>query len=240
MKLGELRQLSQRKPDLKGQDLQRWVQETLTKMGLNPHTIYQELEMTSPLVDTHRDITYTSSHLGIHSHAFYELIYTCNSCNAEYLVGAERYRLEAGDIIFIPPGVSHRPLLPEPLVEPYSRYVLWLSQDFMELYSRLYSRPFTQKQSSPSLLRTGGTSWGILGELFRKGVEESEEQADGWEAAVLGNTVLLLTQIKRATDQQFAKQLVAEKKELLDRITDYIEHHYYQPITLGILSKLFL
>ena len=43
-------------------------------------SFYQELEMTSPYVDTHRDISYSNAHLQLHSHNFFELIYCCNSC----------------------------------------------------------------------------------------------------------------------------------------------------------------
>ena len=37
--------------------------------------LYQEMEMESPLVDTHQDISYTSDHVIQHSHLFYEVIY---------------------------------------------------------------------------------------------------------------------------------------------------------------------
>ena len=53
-----------------------------------PGVNYQELEMTSRFVDTHRDTSYSNAHLQLHSHTFYELLYCCNTCGAEYLVGA--------------------------------------------------------------------------------------------------------------------------------------------------------
>lgn len=71
------------------------------------------------------------------------------------------------------------------------------------------------------------------------GVQEAEARGDGWEAAVLGNTVTLLTQMKRATDGHTAKHLRAETPELLDQITDYIERHYGEEITLDLLSRRF-
>ena len=154
-------------------------------------------------------------------------------------MGSERYRLQQGDIIFVPPGVSHRPLLPESMQEPYMRYVLWLSPEFMAQYVRLFPYAFTEKQSRANMLRTGGTSWEHLGDLFRAGVLEADRQSDGWEAAVIGNTMLLLTQIKRATDAQTTNPLKAEQPELLDRITTYVEEHYSGTITIGDLAKNF-
>ena len=239
MKLGELRKLVQAVAGIEAPDAQRIMQEQLLELKLDPGTFYQELEMTSRFVDTHRDISYSNSRMQLHSHTFYELLYCSNSCGAEYLVGSERYRLQKGDIIFVPPGISHRPLLHEDMTEPYKRYVLWLSPEFMEHYAGLFPYPFTEKQSYASMLRTGGTAWEHLGELFRTGVQEAERQADGWEAAVIGNTITLLTQIKRATDERSARTMKAEKPELLDRITAYVEENYPRSVTIDDLAKHF-
>lgn len=239
VKLGELRELARRKPDIQGAQLQQWLQEQFRSMGMDPSAIYQELEMTSRYVDTHRDISYSNAHVQLHSHTFYELLYCCNSCGAEYLVGSERYRLQAGDIIFVPPGISHRPLLPERMTEPYQRYVLWLSEEFMEQFTKLFPYPVTDRQKHANMLRTAGTAWEQLGALFYAGVREAERQEDGWEAALIGNTLTLLSQIKRATDGRSAKPLKAETPELLDRIMAYIEERYSLPLSVGDVAKEF-
>lgn len=240
MKLRELHKLAQVvTEDISAND-QKKKYEIILSMGMDPNTFYQELEMTSHLVDTHRDISYSNAHIQLHSHVFYELIYCRNTCGAEYLIGSERYRVMRGDLIFVPPGVSHRPVLPEHISEPYKRYVLWMSQEFMERYAGLFPYPFTEKQVCASMLRTGGTQWhDRLAELFRMGVEESERQEDGWEAAVIGNTITLLTQIKRATNDHTAHTLKAEKPELLDRIMEYVEINYAKNIVIGEVAKVF-
>ena len=74
--------------------------------------IYQELEMSSRFVDTHRDVSQGGDGVQLHSHTFYEMIY-CTGGSTQYLLGTQRYRLRHGDIVLIPPGVSHRPLLAE-------------------------------------------------------------------------------------------------------------------------------
>lgn len=239
MKLGELRKIAQTVAETGGANDHKKMYEYILAMGLDPNTFYQELEMTSRFVDTHRDISYSNAHLQLHSHTFYELLYCRNSVGAEYLVGSERYRLMRGDLLFIPPGISHRPLLPENMSEPYKRYVLWLSSEFMGHYAELFPYPITPNQTSANMLRTGGTKWEHLVDLFRSGVQEAERQADGWEAAVIGNTITLLTQIKRATNDRTAPTLVAEKPELLDRIMDFVEKNYAQNITINEMAKEF-
>ena len=141
--------------------------------------------------------------------------------------------------MFVPPGVSHRPLLPEQMPVPYARYVLWLSKEFMAQYASLFPYAFTEKQAQASMLRTGGTPWEHLGNLFLAGVLETEQCADGWEAAVIGNTLQLLTQIKRATSSPVSSALQAEKPELLDRITAYIEAHYAEDLSIDMARKEF-
>ena len=239
MKLEELQLLSKIIATTEGESAQKQMYDHIRSIGLDPNSFYQELEMTSFFVDTHRDTSYSNTHMNLHSHAFYELIYCCNNCDAEYLVGSHRYRLKQGDLIFVPPGVSHRPLLPEQLTEPYQRYVLWLSQEFMDWYAKLFPYPFTEHQNQANMLRTDGSKREQLGQLFRKGIQEAERQEDGWEAAVVGNTITLLTAIKRATDDRTAHTLKAEKSELLDRIMAFVEKHYAKTFTIGDLAKKF-
>ena len=239
MKLDELQKLAKTVPDFQSAQAQEMLQNQLRALGLNPNMLYQELEMSSPYVDTHRDQSYSNAHMQLHSHTFYELLCCCNSCGAEYLVGSERYRLREGDIIFVPPGVSHRPLLPSNMAEPYTRYVVWMSEEFMQWYGSLYPHPFPKKQASISMLHTSGSQWERLKEMFRLGVWEAQQKKDGWESAVIGNTMLLLTAIKRAAEEQSASQIKAEKPELLDRITAYIESNYAQQITVEKLGRQF-
>ena len=237
MKLGELQEIAKALPEFSAGEAQELLRRKIREIGLDPDALYQELEMTSAYVDTHRDTSDNNAHMQLHSHTFFELIYCCNSCGAEYLVGSERYRIQEGDIVFVPPGVSHRPLLPENMAQPYTRYVLWLSPEFMERYAGLFPYPFTEKQQCASMLRTRGTKWEQLGDRFRTGVVEAEQRTDGWEAAVIGNTITLLTLIKRATDDRSARQMKAEKPELLDRIMAYVENHYAQEIRIDEVGK---
>ena len=237
MKLGELRKLTRAMSAMDGIQAHKEMERRMREAGLDPGSFYQELEMTSALVDTHRDISWSNAQLQLHSHSFYELLWCAECDGVEYLVGSERYRLRKGDLIFVPPGISHRPLLPEKMEKPYKRYVLWLSPRFMELYAGLYPGTLSDQQAKPSMLRTGGTHWERLGELFLAGVRESEQQPDGWEAAVVGNTLTLLTRIKRATDAQSARPLQAEEPELLDRIMAYVEGRYPEDVSLGAVAK---
>jgi len=204
----------------------------LRGLGLDPGHLYQELEMTSPFVDTHRDTSYSNAVVQLHSHSFYEIIFCRSTCGAEYLVGAERYRLQKGDVILIPPGVSHRPLLPEILAEPYIRDVVWISPEMVESIGHFLPPLGTARQNLGSLLRTAGTKWEYIGDLFHSGLLESESRAPGWELALIGNTLSLTTHLKRAFLDEATVPMAAEKPELPDQAMAYIEANLSHRITL--------
>lgn len=212
--------------------------ERLREIGIDPNNFYQELEMSSPYVNTHRDISYVSTTVSLHSHTFHEVLYCRKAKDVEYLVGTERYRIQKGDIIFINPGVSHRPILPENLTEPYDRYVLWLGKDFIDLLIQMYPEISFHMNDKSVLLRTAGTKWEYLGEMFRSGIRENDHRSIFYESAILGNTLQLMSHIFRMINEA-SDTMEAETPELLDQIMNYIELHLQDRITLSETAGAF-
>lgn len=239
MKLEELRRLSSRlSPAPK---TEKEMVEALRTLGLEPGTFYQELEMSSRFVDTHHDASWSNTGMTLHSHDFYEILYCCNSCGAEYLLGDKRYRLQKGDILFVPPGVGHRPILPENPPEPYHRDVLWLSRELMDRLVRDHPDESADFDLSTLtyLLRTEGTDWEHLGILFRRGVQQAERRPPSWEIAVLGNALQILAYMRQAAAQRDTKTLRAEAPQLTDRIMAYVEQHLAEKLTLADIAHQF-
>jgi len=217
----------------------RQLSAQLQALGLDPDNLYQELEMDSRYVDTHRDTSWSNADVSLHSHAFYEVIHCETSCGAEYLVGSERYRLQKGDVVLVPPGVSHRPLLPEHMSLPYQREVLWLSTEFLERFNALLPSDQLSQLTVPRLLRTAGSPWESIGHRFRAGVREAEARLPGWEAMVLGNTIQLAILLGRCMSDQEAVPPRAETPELLDRVLAYISENLTQRLTLPDTARHF-
>ena len=239
MKLSEIKKLMNALPP-ENMDWQvKKGQELLQKLGFEPGAMYQELEMESRFVDTHQDVSFSATKVNLHSHSFYELLFCRNTCGVEYLVGADRYRLQKGDIILIAPGISHCPLLPETMPEPYKRDVLWINAEFMDSVLQYFPEFHLDSPHYSSLLRTGGTHWEALGDLFHTGVWEAETKRPGWEMALTGNTLHLLSLLHRAFIDHSTAPLKAEKPELLDRVLAYVEIHLSEKITLADVSHLF-
>ncbi len=241
MKLSDLRKHIQIAPgeDPDNIDVQEAFRDFLSGTGQDPEKLYQELEMDSRFVDTRRDASPSAAPVQLHSHGFYELIFCRTNCGVEYLLGTERYRLMRGDIVFVSPGVSHRPIFPKDMTEVYRRYVLWISPEFMERFFELLPSSQSARLSGSGVVRTAGTQWSNLRELFQKGVLESEQRALGWEGTVYGNTMVLLSQLERAISDSSAPFMEAEKPVLIDSVIAYIETHLDQRLTLAEVAEKF-
>lgn len=203
----------------------------LDGMGISLDNIYQELEMSSAVADSHRDISVRQERLQPHSHSFYELI-LCTSCqDIQYLLGSHRYRLQPGDVLLIPPGVSHGPLFPEVMHRPYERIVVWINAENLRKLCLRWPE-IRNYWSESRLLRTGGTEWEkTIAETFQRGCRESEQRQLGWEAALYGNTTMLITLLSRFLDME-GQQPDSGRSELLDRLLGYVEANLREKITV--------
>jgi AraC-like DNA-binding protein len=239
VKLSEIRKLQQSFPSEGSSPGFQSSQDLMKMLGLETGSFYQELEMESPYVDTHQDISTSNAQSQFHSHTFYEMLCCRNTCGAEYLVGSERYKLQKGDIIFIPPGISHRPLLPDKLNEPYIRDVLWISEEFMQNLNCTTPDLITEDFQQPFLFRTAGTEWAYICDLFRQGVREAEKSQFGWNTVITATTTTILVHLIRAGLDIHTKPMAAEKPELLDQLLAYIESHMGQNITLAETARHF-
>ena len=185
------------------------------------------------------DISYVPENLQLHSHSFFEIIY-CESGNLQYLIADKRYRIHAGDIILVPPSISHRPLFYDEMTEPYSRIVLWISTEFLRVLLDICPEDilYQIRGKEHFLLRTEGTPYKYLASYFNRGVQESSEAAPLWEISLYGNTTALLAHLSRALISA-GDTFPIEKREEIDRIITYIEKNYADKISLEDTAKAF-
>lgn len=215
------------------------MRQRLREIGIDPNNLYQELEMSSRYVNTHRDTSYSNATVSLHSHNYYEILYCRSDSGVEYLIGSARYRLQRGDIVLVPPGVSHRPILPEKMEEPYVRDVLWVSTEFVKTIDAMFPDASSGQRDYSVPVRTKGTRWEFLGDMFQTGVREEHQKRPGWETAVMGNTLMIFANLKRAYIERSAGTMKTEKPELLDQVTAYIERNYADSITVNDLARHF-
>ena len=236
MKMSQMRSLAARRQEIMEHvDDPARLQELARQENLCWDSIYQELEMDDPYVDTHEDPGTSAEHVQLHSHNFYEILYVCSG-DLQYLIGSERYRIRRGDVIMIPPGIGHQPLRSESPGIPYRRYVLWASTELMNGLRPLLP---TDDLSAPNLLRTTQTTRDAISACFASGIREAEQKKPGWQAALYGNTMELLTLLYRAAADKRTQQLQSERPELLDRILTYVEENLNHAVSLEDISRQF-
>lgn len=215
------------------------IQKEMSELNIDFSNLYQELEMSSRFVDTHMDISFGDIPVNLHSHSFYEIVYCISNSGTQYLVGTKRYLLQRGDIILVPPGIGHKPLFPSELAEPYRRIVLWISTDFIEGLKHIIPYQSNQFTDRVFLLRTANTPWETIGSHFKTGLKEAQEKKKGWQIALCGNTMQLLTLFWRAMAEPENRPPKTEKPELLDNVVSYIESHLSEKITLADTAQRF-
>ena len=215
------------------------ILEYLAKEGIVIGNLYQELEMSSSHVSFHRDITYGRQSIALHSHSFYEIMLCRSSDRVEYLVGANRYRLLAGDLILVAPGVSHKPILPDDMQYAYERDILWVSSDLIERVCEFFPGSSLKEIEGFSLLRTKGKDLSCIGDYFGDGLREFEEMQTGYEESATAIAMLILTQICRAAHSGEAHHSQAEQPTLLTSSIEYIENNLSEPLTLDSVAAHF-
>ena len=236
MKMSQVRSLACRREEIMAhKDDPVWLQQLARAENLSWDTIYQELEMDDPYVDTHEDPGTSADHVRLHSHSFYEILYVCSG-RLPYLIGAERYRIQPGDVILIPPGVGHQPLRAEDPRTPYRRYVLWVSTEFLNGLGPLLG---AEGFGAPSLLRTTQANQKIIARRFAAGIREAEEKKPGWQAALYGSTMTLLTMLYRTAADKQTQLLQSEGPDLLERILSFVEENLSSPVSLEDIACQF-
>ena len=217
------------------------ILEYLSSQGIVIGNLYQELEMSSSPISFHRDITYGRQSISLHSHSFYEIMLCRSADRVEYLVGSNRYRLSAGDLILVAPGVSHKPILPDDMQYAYEREILWVSAELIERVRELFPNSRFFGVESFSLLRTKGTDWSYIGDYFTQGLREFEEGRLGYEESATAIAMLILTHICRAVSSSEAHHTQAEQPTMLTSFVEYIENHLHEPLTLdGIAAHFYI
>ncbi len=193
--------------------------------------IYQELKMQSQFVEAHRDIS-THGDTVLHSHSFYELLYICSG-KIEYLLGTERCEIQKGDVIIIPPNLSHRPLFTMDMDgRKYERIAVWLSTAFADSCKDLLS-----EFSESHILHLGNGHWNAMYDYFSRIYTESSQQRKAYENVLYGNALALMALLSRALASETHQ--AAEKGELLDDVIYFIDIHLSEKISLEETARYF-
>lgn len=176
----------------------------------------------------------------IHSHTFYEIVLVWSG-NIQYLIGNKRIQVKRGDVILIPPGISHQPLLLENQETSYERGIIWLNADFWKEKTKEHRELdycFAQcEKRNEYIFCIPAVHSAKLFELTEILREEVEEGRYGWEITMENYVMQLMITLNRILFYQGVETPTAEKEGLLDQIRAYIEENLEGKMSLEIMAR---
>ena len=240
MKISFLRELQSKFKNPRTEEEYNEVLAYIKDIGISLGNLYQELEMSSTYANIHKDVTYKKSNVSLHSHSFYEVLFCRAADRVKYLVGSRQYKLSAGDIIIVAPGVSHMPILPDDMQYPYERDILWINADFMKQALDLFPNSRISNIKSALVLHTKSTAYSsVIGESFANGVRETIEQKNAYDKAITAHTILIITYIVRALAEAEELDFEPEKPTLINALIEHIEGHLDEKLSLDEVAAHF-
>ena len=186
---------------------------------------------------------YSDTHfrsVGSHSHDYYEL-YFFEAGAVTMEIDGRDYPLKTGDVILIPPGVSHRAVLTDP-EKPYRRFVFWQSRPFLEaLEARSPDCGYLLRRAESRgryVYRFDPVAFNAIRTRLFTLLDEIHADRFGKATAIdLIITDLLLFLARTVYEQEHQN-----KKDQLSRyeaITQYVDQHLDELLSLDALAKHF-
>lgn len=173
-----------------------------------------------------------------HSHDFYEIYFFADG-DVTYYIEDESYHLKKGDVLVIPPGKLHRPVIENDI--PYERYVLWLYGGFVSVRKELDS--FLKHMEELALEKNTrraffeGESFRTLVVLFDRLNDKFYRNADGDSYICEGCIALIMGEIYEAIAS--AEPFATQKNELVTQVIAYINDNLVSAPSLEELSAKF-
>ncbi len=186
---------------------------------------------------------YSDAHfrsVGSHSHGYFEL-YFFEAGAVTMEIDGRGYPLKTGDVIVIPPGVSHRAMLTDP-EKPYRRFVFWQSRPFLEaLEARSPDCGYLLRRAEGRgkyVYRLDPVAFNAVRTRLFTLLDEIHADRFAKRSAIdLIITDLLLFLARTVYEQEHRNR--QEQLSRYEAITQYVDQHLDEPLSLEALAKEF-
>ncbi len=183
----------------------------------------------------------TPAHVAMHQHDYYEF-YLFLEGNVDYEVEDQRYHLEYGDFLLIPPAIRHRPVFLDSSI-PYRRLVLWVSTPYYEKLCKSspdFSYAFDHiKKTRTYHYRTEFVPLQELQGQLTELIEENLNTRPFRELSMELRLCRFLLSINRIIYDRLHLVAAAPSNLLYVNICDYINDHLEDDLSLDVLASHF-
>ena len=177
----------------------------------------------------------------MHLHNYYEFCFFLEG-DIEMEVENETYSILTGDIMLIPPHLSHRSII-KSYDKPYRRFVFWISQEYCNHLLQAspdyaYIMQYTETEKS-YVFHTDQMQFHSIQFKFLRILEEMHSEKFGRDTQIsICISDLLLTLNRLVYEQKVPKRKNSEHL-LYQQLTEYIENYPDEDLSLDVLAKKF-
>ena len=176
-----------------------------------------------------------------HTHDYYEFYFFIKGNVAININGTE-YPLVSGDIILIPPGTKHHPIIKNENV-PYQRFVFWISErfcnDLLKLssdFAYLFQHAYTSRKY---IYHFDVLSFNTIQTKLISLLEELHIRRFGQSTMISVRANDLIMTLSRMVYEAENPSVSKEENSLYQNILNYIESHIYEDISLTAIADAF-
>lgn len=176
-----------------------------------------------------------------HTHTYYEFYFFLQGDVSMYIADKE-YPIQTGDVIVIPPGVSHYATIHNPDFA-YQRFVFWISQEYcrqlMELspdYGYLLQQAAITKKY---IFHYDVIAFQALQSKVFRLIEELKSDRFGKAAKITLCVNDLLLHLNRTVYEMENPSVPRENRRLYENLIQYIEDHLDEELSLEQLANEF-
>lgn len=183
----------------------------------------------------------TLSKVDLHSHNYYEFYFFLEG-DVDMQIGETLYPVRYGDIMLIPPHISHRPIIKNQDT-PYRRFVFWISQEYCNHllqsspdYAYIMQYVEIEKRY---IFHTDQIAFNTIQSKVLRLLEEMRSQKFGRDALIAVCINDLVLSINRLAFEQNTPKRKNPEYMLYQQVETYIEEHIEEDLSLETLAKNF-
>ena len=197
--------------------------------------------MSSPNCELYYYEDAALSQVEFHTHNYCELCFFLEG-DIEMHIKEESYSISAGDILLIPPFLSHRSVTKNQ-EKPYRRFVLWLSQEYCNHLLKsspdyAYLMQYIDKEKC-HLIHTDQISFHTVQSKLLRLLEEMHAKKFGRDTQISICINDLILCLNRLVYEQNTPKRKNSEYVLYQQLAEYIEDHIEEDLTLETLAKKF-
>ena len=176
-----------------------------------------------------------------HCHDYYEFYFFIKG-NVSINIDGTEHSLSSGDIILIPPGTKHHPIIKNWEV-PYQRFVFWISErfykDLLKIssdFGYLFRLPYNTKKY---IYHFDILSFNAIQSKIIALLEELHTGRFGQRTMIsvcVNNLIMTLSRMIYESENPVPEK---EESSLYQNILSYIEAHIYEDVSLSAIAENF-